>query len=100
MRTDRGGDIEQSRSTKCRCGQRRQFGVRHGRGIEGAAKDDDRAPGRQFEHGLLTTGSSDYHGTNKTTPLAEETTDPEVYAALTERATGVPVLHGGSGGTA
>lgn len=51
-------------------------------------------------HGLLATGSSDYHGTNKTTPLAEETTDPEAYAALTERATGVPVLHGGSGGTA
>lgn len=46
------------------------------------------------EHGLLATGSSDYHGTNKTTPLAAETTDPEVYAALTERATGVPVLHG------
>ncbi|MEV1293348.1 PHP domain-containing protein [Pseudonocardia sp. NPDC049635] len=46
------------------------------------------------EHGLLVTGSSDYHGTNKTTPLAEETTDPEVYAAIVEGATGVQAVRG------
>lgn len=46
------------------------------------------------EHGLLVTGSSDYHGTNKTTPLAEETTAPEVYEAIADRATGVAVARG------
>lgn len=46
------------------------------------------------EHGLLVTGSSDYHGTNKTTPLAEETTAPEVYDAIVDRATGVAVARG------
>ncbi|ANY05942.1 PHP domain-containing protein [Pseudonocardia sp. HH130630-07] len=45
-------------------------------------------------HGLLATGSSDYHGTNKTTPLAEETTDPQAYDALVARATGVGVVTG------
>jgi predicted metal-dependent phosphoesterase TrpH len=32
--------------------------------------------------GLLTTGSSDYHGTNKTVRLGENTTDPAVYEAI------------------
>ncbi|MGI5127645.1 PHP domain-containing protein [Pseudonocardia sp. CA-107938] len=45
------------------------------------------------EHGLVTTGSSDYHGTNKVTPLAAETTDPESLEKLVAQATGVPVLH-------
>lgn len=31
---------------------------------------------------LIPTGSSDYHGTNKTTPLAACTTDPDAYARL------------------
>ncbi len=55
---------------------------------------EDRALLRDLaaEHGLLATGSSDYHGTNKTTPLAAETTAPEVLDALAERATGVDVL--------
>jgi predicted metal-dependent phosphoesterase TrpH len=43
---------------------------------------------------LLVTGSSDYHGTNKTTPIAAETTAPEVLDALVRRATGVEVLAG------
>ncbi|MET3803477.1 putative metal-dependent phosphoesterase TrpH [Nakamurella sp. UYEF19] len=34
------------------------------------------------EHALLTTGSSDYHGHNKKLRIAQETTDPEVLAAL------------------
>jgi len=40
--------------------------------------------------GLLTTGSSDYHGTNKTTPIAACTTAPDQLEAL---------LAAGSGGT-
>lgn len=48
------------------------------------------------EHGLITTGSSDYHGTNKTTPLAARTTDPEQYAMLLDRATGIDVVLPGS----
>lgn len=46
------------------------------------------------ELGLLATGSSDYHGTNKTVRLGQETTDPEVLDALTDRATGARVLVG------
>ena len=55
---------------------------------------EDRALLRDLaaRHGLLTTGSSDYHGTNKTTPIAAETTAPDVLDALAERATGVDVL--------
>ncbi|MGY1618603.1 PHP domain-containing protein [Geodermatophilus sp. SYSU D00691] len=34
------------------------------------------------ELGLLATGSSDYHGTNKTTPIGACTTDPEQLEAL------------------
>jgi 3',5'-nucleoside bisphosphate phosphatase len=44
--------------------------------------------------GLLVTGSSDYHGTNKTVRLGQETTDPDVLDALAERATGARVLVG------
>ncbi|PRX44224.1 hypothetical protein B0I33_112102 [Prauserella shujinwangii] len=43
---------------------------------------------------LLRTGSSDYHGTNKTIGLGQETTDPEQFEALTERATGAAVQVG------
>lgn len=42
--------------------------------------------------GLLTTGSSDYHGTNKTLRLGECTTDPAQFEKLVGRATGVPVV--------
>ena len=42
-------------------------------------------------HGLLTTGSSDYHGHNKTLQLAQEHTDPDVLSALVERTSGVTV---------
>ncbi|AYF97083.1 PHP domain-containing protein [Protaetiibacter intestinalis] len=38
--------------------------------------------------GLVTTGSSDYHGAGKPNRLAENTTDPEVYAAIVARGTG------------
>lgn len=47
------------------------------------------------EHGLVGTGSSDYHGTNKTTPLAAETTTELAFEALLERTDGAtPVLSG------
>lgn len=41
---------------------------------------------------LLTTGSSDYHGSNKTTPIGAETTDPEMFERLVARATATEVL--------
>jgi predicted metal-dependent phosphoesterase TrpH len=36
--------------------------------------------------GLIGTGSSDYHGTNKPTPIAACTTEPDAYEALIARA--------------
>jgi predicted metal-dependent phosphoesterase TrpH len=44
------------------------------------------------ELGLLTTGSSDYHGANKTVALGAFTTDPEQLEVLAGKATGVPVI--------
>ena len=38
--------------------------------------------------GLLTTGSSDYHGSRKTVRLGANTTAPGVYEALVDQATG------------
>ncbi|WP_040338394.1 PHP domain-containing protein [Candidatus Blastococcus massiliensis] len=40
------------------------------------------------ELGLLVTGSSDYHGTNKTTPIGACTTDPGQFEALLAAGTG------------
>jgi predicted metal-dependent phosphoesterase TrpH len=42
--------------------------------------------------GLIRTGSSDYHGSNKTTPIAACTTEPDQYEALLAAGTGVAVL--------
>jgi hypothetical protein len=52
--------------------------------------EDDREllRGLAADAGLLTTGSSDYHGTNKTTPIAAETTAPDVLDALVARSSG------------
>lgn len=71
-------------------------------GLDGVEVDhpdhgpDDRAALRALaeEEGLLVTGSSDYHGANKTTPIAAETTAPAVLDALVARATGAEVLAG------
>ena len=41
---------------------------------------------------LVTTGGSDFHGTNKTLRLGAHTTSPSVYAALVERASGAEVV--------
>ncbi|MDQ1484879.1 MAG: 3,5-nucleoside bisphosphate phosphatase [Actinomycetota bacterium] len=43
--------------------------------------------------GLLVTGSSDYHGSVKETPLGANTTDPDVFDAIVERATGARVVY-------
>ena len=58
---------------------------------------EDRAllRGLAAELGLVVTGSSDYHGTNKTTPIGAETTDPAQFEALVARAAAdVEVLAG------
>ena len=41
--------------------------------------------GLAAELDLVATGSSDYHGTNKTTPIGAETTDPAQLEALLAR---------------
>jgi 3',5'-nucleoside bisphosphate phosphatase len=44
--------------------------------------------------GLLTTGSSDYHGAGKPNRLGENTTDPETYARLVGLGTGAVPFRG------
>lgn len=44
------------------------------------------------ELGLITTGSSDYHGSNKTIALGEFTTDPAQFEQIVGKASGVPVI--------
>jgi 3',5'-nucleoside bisphosphate phosphatase len=62
-------------------------------GIEVDHMDHDeparaRLRGIAADHGLLVTGSSDYHGSRKTCRLGEYTTGPEVYREIVRRATG------------
>jgi predicted metal-dependent phosphoesterase TrpH len=59
-----------------------------------APEDRELLRGLAAEAGLVATGSSDYHGTNKTTPIAAETTAAESLDRLLEGATGVEVLTG------
>jgi predicted metal-dependent phosphoesterase TrpH len=56
--------------------------------------EDDRRRLRDLadELSLITTGSSDYHGSNKAIRLGEETTSPEMLEAMAERASGVEVV--------
>ncbi|MCU1673161.1 MAG: hypothetical protein JWN77_1274, partial [Frankiales bacterium] len=42
--------------------------------------------------GLLTTGSSDFHGTNKTVQLGANLTGEAAYEQVVERASGIEVL--------
>jgi predicted metal-dependent phosphoesterase TrpH len=44
--------------------------------------------------GLLVTGSSDYHGSNKTIRLGQESTSESVLASIVSRATGAPLVGG------
>jgi predicted metal-dependent phosphoesterase TrpH len=58
---------------------------------DGAARADLRRISRRY--GLVMTGSSDYHGLNKTLRLGQETTEPEQLAAIVAASSGVtPVL--------
>ncbi|MHA7220850.1 PHP domain-containing protein [Arthrobacter sp. RHLT1-20] len=58
---------------------------------------DNPEEGRTFlrglarRHGLLVTGSSDYHGAGKPNLLGENLTSPEVFARIEELGTGTPV---------
>jgi 3',5'-nucleoside bisphosphate phosphatase len=49
--------------------------------------DREHLAGLAADLGLIGTGSSDYHGGNKTTPLGACTTDPVAYEALVALAT-------------
>ena len=59
---------------------------------------DNPEEGRTFlrkladRHGLLVTGSSDYHGSGKPNLLGENLTSPEVFARIEEEGTGTPVV--------
>ncbi|MDD1476970.1 PHP domain-containing protein [Arthrobacter sp. H16F315] len=59
---------------------------------------DNPEEGRAFlrkladRHGLLVTGSSDYHGSGKPNRLGENLTAPEVLARIEEQGTGTPVV--------
>ncbi|MFG2896743.1 PHP domain-containing protein [Streptomyces zaomyceticus] len=74
-------------------------------GIEVDHMDHDEATrarlrGLAKELGLLTTGSSDYHGSRKTCRLGECTTDPEIYGEITRRAAGAFPVPGAGGSAA
>jgi 3',5'-nucleoside bisphosphate phosphatase len=60
-----------------------------------APADRDRLRGLVAELGLVVTGSSDYHGANKTIRIAAERTSPESLDALVGQATGAGVVTGG-----
>ncbi|MGW1229572.1 PHP domain-containing protein [Streptomyces sp. NPDC002530] len=71
-------------------------------GIEVDHTDHDeptraRLRGLARELNLLTTGSSDYHGSRKTVALGARTTDPEIYGEITRRATGAFPVPGAGG---
>ncbi|GGW47784.1 PHP domain-containing protein [Streptomyces xantholiticus] len=71
-------------------------------GIEVDHMDHDEATrarlrGLAADLGLLTTGSSDYHGSRKTCRLGDYTTDPEIYGEITRRATGAFPVPGTGG---
>jgi predicted metal-dependent phosphoesterase TrpH len=57
-------------------------------------EERDHLRGLAADHGLLATGSSDYHGSNKRTPIGACTTAPEQYEALLAAGTGSSVLAG------
>jgi hypothetical protein len=67
---------------------------------DNAPADREHLRGLAGELGLLVTGSSDYHGTNKTVRLGGGgNTDPAVYEALVARGTGAaPLVAGGRHG--
>jgi predicted metal-dependent phosphoesterase TrpH len=74
-------------------------------GLDGVEVDhmDHDAPtraalrGLAADLGLLTTGSSDYHGSRKFVELGACTTDPEIYGEITRRASGAFPVPGAGG---
>jgi predicted metal-dependent phosphoesterase TrpH len=56
--------------------------------------DREHATGLARDLGLIATGSSDYHGTNKSTPLGARLTDPEQYERLLALPTAVRPIRG------
>lgn len=83
----------------------RAIGELAGAGLDGVEVDHmDHDPatrarlrGMAAELGLLTTGSSDYHGSRKSCRLGDSTTDPEVYGEIVRRATGAFPVPGTGG---
>ncbi|MEJ2867545.1 PHP domain-containing protein [Actinomycetospora sp. OC33-EN08] len=71
-----------------------------GRGLRGVEVDHrdnvetERLRAVAREHGLVVTGSSDYHGGNKPNAIAEHTTAPEALEALLQGTTGAEVITG------
>lgn len=71
-----------------------------GRGLRGIEVDHpdhdqptrDRLRGLAAELDLVPTGSSDYHGTNKTIEIGQETTDPHSLERIAERCTGSEIV--------
>lgn len=66
-------------------------------GLEVGHPDHDQAQQQAMasvarDLGLLATGSSDFHGSNKDVQLGQHLTNPEVYDELVSRASGIPVL--------
>ena len=59
-----------------------------------SAEDRDLLRGLAADAGLVATGSSDYHGTNKSTPIAAETTKEDALGTLLAGATGAETLTG------
>jgi predicted metal-dependent phosphoesterase TrpH len=52
------------------------------------AEEREHMAGLAKELDLIATGSSDYHGTNKTTPIGACTTDPDQFDAILAAGTG------------
>jgi 3',5'-nucleoside bisphosphate phosphatase len=61
--------------------------------VDHAPADRGRLSEIAAELGVLTTGSSDYHGTNKTVQLGSQSTDPESLERILDLATGVEPIH-------
>jgi 3',5'-nucleoside bisphosphate phosphatase len=59
-----------------------------------APEDRELLRGLAADTGLVPTGSSDYHGTNKAIPIGAETTGEDAFAALTSMATGAEIRTG------